>query len=46
MRVGIYARVSTGEQQSIPMQVSQLTEYARLRNWTVAMTCEEVASGA
>ena len=46
MRVGIYARVSTGDQQSIPMQVSQLTEYARLRNWTVTMTCEEVASGA
>jgi DNA invertase Pin-like site-specific DNA recombinase len=46
MRVGIYARVSTGEQQSIPLQVNKLREYATIRGWTVNMTCEEVASGA
>jgi|GEM_PF-156987 len=46
MRIGIYARVSTSEQQSIPMQVLQLTEYARLRGWEVVLVAEEVASGA
>ena len=46
MRVGIYARVSTGEQQSIPMQLNHLQKYADLRNWKVTMICQEVASGA
>jgi DNA invertase Pin-like site-specific DNA recombinase len=45
MRVGIYARISTGEQQSLSMQVHQLTEYARLRSWTVVLVAEEIASG-
>jgi aquaporin Z len=45
-RVGLDARVSTNDQQSIPMQVRALREYAAKRGWTVAMQMQEVGSGA
>ena len=45
-RVGLYARVSTQEQQTIPLQIRALREYATRRGWTVAMQVKEIGSGA
>lgn len=36
-RAGIYARVSTNDQQTIPLQLRALREYAARRGWTVAL---------
>jgi putative DNA-invertase from lambdoid prophage Rac len=46
MRVGLYARVSTHDQQTLLLQVQALQEYARSRGWTVVRVVEEIASGA
>jgi putative DNA-invertase from lambdoid prophage Rac len=45
-RAGLYARVSTNDQQTLPMQHRALREYAARRGWTVAMQVREVGSGA
>ncbi|MGC9225614.1 MAG: recombinase family protein [Terracidiphilus sp.] len=45
-RVGLYARVSTNDQQTLPMQLRAMREYAARRGWTVAMQVKEVGSGA
>jgi len=45
-RVGLYARVSTLDQQTLPMQMRALREYANKRGWTIAMQVREVGSGA
>jgi DNA invertase Pin-like site-specific DNA recombinase len=45
-RVGIYARVSTFDQQTIPLQIRALREYAVRRGWTIALQVKEVGSGA
>ena len=46
LRVGIYARVSTLDQQTLPMQIRALREYAAKREWAVATQVKEVGSGA
>jgi putative DNA-invertase from lambdoid prophage Rac len=46
MRLGIYARVSTHDQQTLPMQLDQMREYAKHREWTIAVEFEEIGSGA
>jgi putative DNA-invertase from lambdoid prophage Rac len=46
MRAGLYARVSTHDQQTLPMQLSTMKDYARYRGWEVAAEVEDVASGA
>jgi putative DNA-invertase from lambdoid prophage Rac len=46
MKVALYARVSTHDQQTLPMQLSALRDYAQRRGWTVALRVEEVGSGA
>jgi len=46
LRAGLYARVSTNDQQTLPMQNRALREYAARRGWTVAMQIREVGSGA
>jgi DNA invertase Pin-like site-specific DNA recombinase len=46
LRVGLYARVSTNDQQTLPMQLRALREYAVRRGWTVALQIKEVGSGA
>ena len=43
---GLYARVSTTDQQTLPMQSRALREYAARRGWTVTMQVREVGSGA
>jgi len=45
-RVGLYARVSTHDQKTLPMQYRAMREYAARRGWTVAMQVKEVGSGA
>ena len=46
LRAGMYARVSTLDQQTLPMQIRALREYAAKRGWTVAEECRDVGSGA
>src|SRR5205809_3206536 len=45
-RAGLYARVSTNDQQTLPMQSRAMREYATRRGWTIAMQVREVDSGA
>ncbi|MFN0278654.1 MAG: recombinase family protein [Pyrinomonadaceae bacterium] len=46
MRVGIYARVSTHDQQTLPMQLKQMREYIKNRKWKLVVEFQEVGSGA
>ena len=45
-RAGLYARVSTHDQKTLPMQMRAMREYAAKRGWTVAAQIKEVGSGA
>jgi DNA invertase Pin-like site-specific DNA recombinase len=45
-RAGLYARVSTNDQQTIPLQIHALREYIGRRGWTIAVQIREVGSGA
>lgn len=44
-RVGLYARVSTHDQQTLPMQLLAMRSYAKKRGWTVALEVKDVGSG-
>lgn len=46
MRVGLYARVSTHDQQTLPMQLSAMTDYVLRRHWDIVTEVTDVASGA
>ena len=46
MRVGLYARVSTIDQQTLAMQNRAMREYAARRGWTIALQVRDVNSGA
>ena len=46
LRAGLYARVSTNDQQTLPMQLRALRDYTARRGWTVTMQVKEVGSGA
>src|SRR5580658_4449656 len=45
-RVGLYARVSTFDQHTIPLQIRAMREYAVRRGWIIALQVKEVGSGA
>jgi putative DNA-invertase from lambdoid prophage Rac len=45
LRVGLYARISTHDQQTLPLQVKAMRQYARRRSWKVIKTVEDVGSG-
>ena len=45
-RVGLYARVSTQDQQTIPLPIRAMREYAAARGWTIVLQVKEVGSGA
>jgi len=45
-RAGLYARVSTNDQQTLAMQNRAMRVYATRRGWTIAMQVREVNSGA
>ena len=46
LRVGLYARVSTHDQQTLPLQLHAMREYAAKRGWTIVAPVKEVGSGA
>lgn len=46
LRVGLYARVSTRDQQTLPMQLEAMHIYARQRGWSVVTEVQEVGSGS
>jgi putative DNA-invertase from lambdoid prophage Rac len=45
-RAALYARVSTNDQRTLPMQSRAIREYAARRGWTIALQVREVGSGA
>jgi len=45
-RAGLYARVSTNDQQTLLMQSRAMREYAARRGWAVAVQVREMNSGA
>jgi DNA invertase Pin-like site-specific DNA recombinase len=45
-RAGLYARVSTHDQQTLPLQMRAMREYANRRGWMIALQVKEVGSGA
>ena len=46
IRVALYARVSTHDQQTLPLQIRTMREYAAKRGWSIAAHIKEVGSGA
>jgi DNA invertase Pin-like site-specific DNA recombinase len=46
VRAGLYARVSTQDQQTLPMQNRAMREYATRRGWTIKLQVKEVGPGA
>jgi DNA invertase Pin-like site-specific DNA recombinase len=44
--VALYARVSTHDQQTLPLQIKAMREYAIHRDWKIAVEVKEVGSGA
>jgi len=45
-RAGLYARVSTHDQKTLPMQMRAMREYVSRRGWEIAVQIKEVGSGA
>ena len=46
LRAGLYARVSTNDQQTLAMQNRAMREYAARPGWTVALHVREVKLGS
>lgn len=46
MKCALYARTSTRDQQSIPMQIDAMRQYAAGRGWEIVDVIEEQESGA
>jgi putative DNA-invertase from lambdoid prophage Rac len=46
LRAGLYARVSTHDQQTIPLQTRAMREYATRRGWRIVLQVKEIGSGA
>jgi DNA invertase Pin-like site-specific DNA recombinase len=46
LRAGLYARVSTHDRQTIPLQTRAMREYAARRGWRIALQIKEIGSGA
>lgn len=45
-RVAVYARVSTHDQKTLPMQIESCKDYAQSRGWEVLFEVKEVCSGS
>lgn len=45
MKVGIYARVSTHDQHTLPMQIEAMKKYAKARSWKITLQVEDIGSG-
>jgi len=46
LKVGLYARVSTHDQQTLPMQLAAMREHAKRCGWKIAIEEKEFGSGA
>jgi DNA invertase Pin-like site-specific DNA recombinase len=46
MEIALYARVSTHDQQTLPMQLKAMREYAKKRRWKIKEEIQEIGSGA
>jgi putative DNA-invertase from lambdoid prophage Rac len=46
LTAGLYARVSTRDQQTLPMQLRTMRAYAKQRGWGIGMEVRAVGSGA
>lgn len=46
LRVGLYARVSTHDQKTLPLRLSAMRNDAERRRWAVAVEVQDVGSGA
>lgn len=46
MKAALYARVSTHDQQTLPLQLKQMRAYAKKRKWNIALEVKEIGSGA
>lgn len=46
MKAGIYARVSTHDQQTLNMQIEAMKKYAKARDWQIEIEIAEIGSGA
>ncbi len=45
-RAALYARISTHDQQTLPLQIRTMREYADRRGWQIVAEIKEVGSGA
>lgn len=45
MRVGLYARVSTYDQHTLPLQVEAMQSYVHHRQWEILLSIEDIESG-
>jgi|GEM_PF-6016889 len=46
MKAALYARVSTHDQQTLPLQLKAMRAYARKRKLTIAKEVKEIGSSA
>lgn len=46
MKAALYARVSTHDQQTLPLQLKAMRQYANKRGWKITLQIKEVGSGA
>src|SRR5215472_8452212 len=46
LRAALYARVSTHDQQTLPLQLAAMREYVAKRGWETALEIQDVGSGA
>jgi putative DNA-invertase from lambdoid prophage Rac len=46
MKAALYSRVSTHDQQTLPLQQKAMRDYANKRGWTIVQQIKEVGSGA
>ncbi len=46
LRAGLYARVSTHDQKTLPLQLSAMRDYTKRRHWAVAVEVQDVGFGA
>jgi putative DNA-invertase from lambdoid prophage Rac len=46
VRARLYARVSTHDQQTLPLQLSAMRDYVSKRGWKIALEVQDIGSGA
>src|SRR5712692_4869055 len=46
VRAGLYARVSTHDQQTLPLQLTAMRDYVAKRGWQAVLEVQDIGSGA